>query len=165
MLSSLGTYSDQTMIAKLVFDALMRIEIGTELGNEDGDGLADRGGGGWSPSAKARSNKSVAQHLSISLVVVVVETCEETNHCSDSTRECDAPRYLLRHHPENETWHRNQGEGPNGKRRHQRLRKLGADERCLIEVTVSVCGRTAGRSRAVSFGVDKVVAAAEERPQ
>lgn len=99
-------------------------EIDTEISIEDLEDVVGKrktkGAGGWRAqhgegpiddewSSKPSGQKGISSRkvLPFSLVVVIVKTCKETNHSSNSTGECNAPRYLPRHHAENKTWHHN----------------------------------------------------------
>lgn len=83
--------------------------------------------------------------------MVVVQACKETGHCSDSTRECDAHGYLLRHDPNDETWDHDQAQNPENEHWHPHPRTLGTSGGCLVKFVLAACRRLAALLRIFIF--------------
>lgn len=65
-------------------------------------------------------------------------SCEDTDHCGDSARECNAPLNLPHHDPENETWDHNEGQDPDS---HPHLRPVGVGSGLPVSATLYVSER------------------------
>ena len=76
----------------------------------------------------------------VSLVEMIVETCNKAGNCSDGARECNAPQQLPSHDPENEAWHHNQAQNSDNEQRHPLPRVVEASGGRLNRALVSARG-------------------------
>lgn len=77
-------------------------------------------------------------------MAMIKTSCEDTGHCSDSARECNAPLHLPRHDPENETWDHNEEQDPDDEQSHLRLCPAEVGSIPLVIAILWVLGRIVG---------------------
>lgn len=80
----------------------------------------------------------------MSVAEMIVQTCQEADNCSDSTRERNTPGWLRRHDSKNEAWHHNQAQNSDNEKRYPYLCVVEASRGCLDGAVVSDRGRLDG---------------------
>ena len=96
------------------------------------------------------------------LVMIIVQTCKETDNWSDSTRELNARRHLSRHDRDDEARHYDEGQTSDNERRHPHPCTLRTYERIIVRVMLFGCGWLAvSYSRVVSLRGEGLIVVAE----